>query len=172
MRAVAILVTFVLVMAATANVSPSSAIDTVTGNARVVYANLIQVAGVNLRLFAIEALAPDQTCDNGLVVYPCGQVATSRLAHALINQTVVCELRAPDGAETLRIAVCHVGDIDIGDWMVRSGFALAERANHSVYAAAEAEARSRGTGIWRGPFVLPWDWRAGLREPATPDRKP
>lgn len=144
--------------------------DEITGTARVIHADVLQVNGVTLRLYAIDVLAPEQTCDNGLVVYPCGQVAAGRLADALGRRTVVCALRAGASGqhpEAPRLAVCRVGQVDIADWLVRTGFAFADRDHPQVYAAAESVARSQATGVWRGPFVLPWDWRAGHREPAV-----
>ena len=51
-------------------------------------------------------------------------------------------------------------------------FAFAAAERHAVYADAEDEARGLDTGIWRGPFVLSWDWRAGLREPSGRDTVP
>lgn len=150
--------------------------DTVSGSARVLHTNLIAIEGVALRLFAIDVLSREQTCDNGLVVYPCGQVAAGRLANALVNRTVRCEVHGDQAAESAEnappAAVCHVGDVDIGEWLVRTGFAFAEPAQRAVYATAEDEARGLDTGIWRGPFVLPWDWRAGSREPSGRDYVP
>jgi len=169
MRGNAITVWFVaVVMTVTAfSARPADAMDEITGTARVLHTNMILVEGVTLRLFAIDVLSPEQTCDNGLVVYPCGQVAAGRLADALGRRTVVCDPRAvhdTGAAETPRLAVCRVGDVDIAEWLVRTGFAFAHRAHPEVYAAAESEARALTTGIWRGPFVLPWDWRAGRRD--------
>lgn len=171
MRGIAITVWFAAAVTAVA-VSPirqASAIDEITGTARVLHTDMIVVEGVRLRLFAIDVLALEQTCDNGLVVYPCGQVAAGRLANALVNQKVVCVPRAREdgGAGAPRPATCRVDGVDIAEWLVRTGFAFADRAHPEVYAAAESEARSQTTGIWRGPFVLPWDWRAGKRDPAV-----
>lgn len=172
MRGKAITIWFVLAALAIA-ASPARhaiAIDEITGTARVLHTDMIEVEGVTLRLFAIDVLAFEQTCDNGLIVYPCGQVAAGRLANALVNQTVVCAQPAgqqgvADG-EAPQLAICRVRGVDIADWLVRTGFAFADRAHPEVYAEAETVARSSTTGIWRGPFVLPWDWRAGHREPA------
>jgi endonuclease YncB( thermonuclease family) len=169
---------FAVILGLSAWAPTGAAMETISGTARVLHANLIYIEGVHLRLFAIDVLAPEQTCDNGLVEYPCGQVAAGRLAHALGNQTVVCEVQAeeePDQDSDVgppQAAVCHVGEVDIAEWLVRTGFAFAERARRDVYAAAEDEAHGMATGIWRGPFVLPWDWRAGLRDPNGPDYAP
>lgn len=171
MRGMAITLWFAAVVVTVAGVSPRPAVagDEITGTARVIHTNMILVEGVTVRLYAIDVLEREQTCDNGLVVYPCGQVAAGRLANALVNQTVVCALLAGPGtpdANAPKLAVCKVGGVDIADWLVRTGFAFADRAHPEVYGEVEALARSQTTGIWRGPFVLPWDWRAGHREPA------
>jgi len=171
MRGIAITVCFAALIGM-GSVFPAGqvrAMDEIVGTARVLHTDMILVEGVTLRLFAIDVLSPEQSCDNGLVVYPCGQVAAGRLADALGTRIVVCDTRAlrdAAEAETPRLAVCHVGEVDIADWLVRTGFAFAHRAHPDVYAEAESEARAQTTGIWRGPFVLPWDWRAGQREPA------
>ena len=143
-----------------------SASEPITGKAFVTRANVLVIEGRAVRLFAIEALEPEQTCDNTLVVYPCGQVAMAKLAHAIVRQTVVCtpvEEVHQDGPEAPVVSVCHVGDTDLGFWMVRIGFALADRDHPQIYGEAEAKAREVRNGIWHGPFVLPWDWRAGMR---------
>jgi len=143
-----------------------SAAEAISGNALPARANLLMIAGQVVRLFAIEVLHPEQTCDNTLVVYPCGQVALARLAHAIVRQTVVCVPVAEahqDGPDDPIVSVCHVGDIDLGYWLVRTGFALADRRHPDVYGDAEAKAREVGNGIWHGPFVMPWDWAAGVR---------
>jgi endonuclease YncB( thermonuclease family) len=143
-----------------------SASETISGKAFVTRANVLMIEGRAVRLFAIEVLEPEQTCDNTLVVYPCGQVAMAKLAHAIVYQTVECapvEEKHQDGPDDPVVSVCHVGDTDIGYWMVRIGFALADRNHPDVYGEAQAKAREVGNGIWAGPFVLPWDWRAGVR---------
>jgi endonuclease YncB( thermonuclease family) len=46
---------------------------------------------------------------------------------------------------------------DIGEAMVRAGFAL--NFKDGRYLAAEAEARAHRRGMWRGSFERPEDWR-------------
>jgi len=45
--------------------------------------------------------------------------------------------------------------------MVRRGFAWAFVKYSSAYVAEEAEARTRGVGIWQAPTTTAWDHRAG-----------
>ena len=48
---------------------------------------------------------------------------------------------------------------DIAAKMVRQGWALAYRRYSTDYVNDEKAARVARKGIWRGEFMLPWDWR-------------
>ena len=61
------------------------------------------------------------------------------------------------------ISACFVGPYDLGERMVRNGWALAYRRYSRDYVDEEAEARQARAGIWRGEFVPPWEWRKGKR---------
>jgi hypothetical protein len=61
------------------------------------------------------------------------------------------------------IAVCYVGSTDLNAWLVRNGWALADRRYSRDYVPEERRAEADGAGIWRGEFVPPWDWRRGAR---------
>jgi hypothetical protein len=66
----------------------------------------------------------------------------------------------PDGPNLW--AECAVGGKDIGEAMVQSGFALANRAQSDKYVAAEGEAKAAKLQIWKSAFVAPWVYRADL----------
>ena len=55
------------------------------------------------------------------------------------------------------------GPRSLNAWLVAEGWALAYRRYSSAYVSQELSARSERRGIWRGRFVAPWDWRAGVR---------
>jgi hypothetical protein len=61
------------------------------------------------------------------------------------------------------VAVCSVGDIDLGAWLVKRGYALAYRRFSLDYVDEEDAARKSKAGIWAGEFVPPWEWRRGKR---------
>ncbi len=46
-----------------------------------------------------------------------------------------------------------------------TGWALALRSVSERYVTFEERARAARRGLWKGPFVTPWDWRAGVRLP-------
>jgi endonuclease YncB( thermonuclease family) len=53
--------------------------------------------------------------------------------------------------------------VNLNEWLVSSGWALAYREYSRAYVGAEAEAKGGGRGMWAGDFVPPWDWRRGSR---------
>lgn len=74
------------------------------------------------------------------------------------RRTVTCDERDVDRYG--RIAGrCLLGGLDINEWLVAQGFALAYRRYSQDYVAAEDEARSAGRGMWVGTFEPPWEWR-------------
>ncbi len=92
----------------------------------------------------------DRTCTSaGGGAWPCGRQALTSLRAFLRGRAIRCE--APDGfgtAEEDLTSACTVGaGEDIGDWLVRNGWA--EAAPDGPYAEAEARAREARTGMWR-----------------------
>jgi hypothetical protein len=69
-------------------------------------------------------------------------------------------------------AVCYDLDgFDIGRNMVHTGWALAYRQFSTDYVGTEDKAREAKRGLWKGEFVLPWEWRQGKRlaQPKSPN---
>jgi endonuclease YncB( thermonuclease family) len=59
------------------------------------------------------------------------------------------------------VAVCTVGEQDIGERIVRAGFAFDwPRYSKRKYTGAQKEAERAGRGVWAGSYVVPWDYRA------------
>ena len=51
---------------------------------------------------------------------------------------------------------CLVGGLDINEWLVTQGWALAYRRYSRDYVGAEEAARAAGRGMWAGEFEPPW----------------
>ena len=62
------------------------------------------------------------------------------------------------------IARCFISDVDIGRWMVESGWAIAYRKYSREYVSAEEHAQREKLGIWAGRFINPDEWRARRKE--------
>lgn len=84
-------------------------------------------------------------------LYPAGQEAAEFLRRLIGDQPVLCFDR-----------IAYVGDKNIIHELVINGWAM---HHHSSTAPAEVIARESKRGLWRGRFVEPIDWRAGVRLP-------
>jgi endonuclease YncB( thermonuclease family) len=74
------------------------------------------------------------------------------------RRTVSCDERDVDRYGRI-VGRCLVGDLDINEWLVAQGLALAYRRYSLDYVAAEDQAREAGLGMWAGKFEPPWEWR-------------
>jgi endonuclease YncB( thermonuclease family) len=137
-----------------------SALAAIAGPPRVVDGNTLDIGAQRVRLFGIDAPALDQLCQHGGQDYQCGRVARAALWNLVGGLEVSGE---PAGASTARngvmVATCRAGGIDLNEAMVRSGWALADRAGTDRYAALEAQAKQARRGLWRGKFEPPGQWR-------------
>jgi len=105
--------------------APSIALADVTGPARIVDGDTIEIAGERIRLHGIDAPEAKQTCaNNNGKKWRCGQDATFALANMIGNHWITCKGDTRDRYKRL-IAVCYVGQSDINETMVADGWALA-----------------------------------------------
>ncbi len=139
----------------------------VSGQARVVDGDTLEIGGTRIRLFGIDAPERLQGCQAGGELWLCGGLAKLRLQDRLSGHTVVCEERDRDRHGRI-VAVCRAGGEDLNAWMVSEGWALAYRKYSEAYVDEEARAQAARVGVWRGEFVPPWDWRQGKRLPPAP----
>lgn len=134
-----------------------------TGRARVIDATTLELAdGTRIDLGLITP-APDQMALNGDKLYPCGREAAEFLGKLIGDRPVICF--SPAGREDYTWWKVYVGEVNLERAMVINGWALAD---HSTLHADEIIARENKRGLWRGQFILPGDWRAGLRLPGEP----
>src|SRR5690606_25158248 len=101
----------------------------------------------------------------------CGGRASIVLDDLIARRPVGC-----DPVDTDRygrtVAVCYVGDVDVGAALVRAGWAFAYRDYATAYVPDEEAASRARAGMWSGTFQYPWDFRrevrAGRAAKATP----
>ena len=133
--------------------------EILSGPVRVFDADSLEVNGRSVRLFGIDAVEKNQTCqDRRGREWPCGRHATEKLAAALDGQTVRCLVQDTDRYGRA-VSVCEAGGKDINHWVVRNGWAVAYTRYSRDYEGAEAEARAEKAGIFAGSFIQPEDWR-------------
>ena len=139
---------------------------TVSGPARVVVDDTLEVRGTRVRLNGIDAPESKQRCRSAERTWPCGQEATRALARRIGSRTVACEERDQDRYGRI-VALCRVGGEDVNTWMAAEGWAFAYRKYSTQYVAEETVAKVAKRGIRRGDVVAPWEWRKGKRLAGT-----
>ncbi len=139
---------------------PAAAAD-LSGSAKIIDGDTIEIGGVRIDLYGIDAPEPAQTCEKGGKRYRCGEVATEALRKQ-ITGPVRCT--KADGGTSDRIAAkCTMGYLNLNAWMVTNGYAVADVKNARDYVAKEAKARRALRGVWHGRFEYPWIWRKANR---------
>ena len=140
----------------------ASAADPITGPASVIDGDTIEIQGQRISLYAIDAPEGAQTCAVGGKEVRCGEQATAALAARIGRQPVTCKPKGTDQQGDM-LAICSAGGDDLNGCMVSQGLALAFRQSANKYVRREKKAAKAKVGLWRGYFVLPWDWRRGKR---------
>ena len=67
------------------------------------------------------------------------------------------------------VATCSIGDVDLGEWLVRNGLAIDwPQYSRGRYDAVQREAEHAGRGMWAGSYVEPWLFRVCIRRGGKP----
>lgn len=152
--------------------SNGAASQEIAGRASVVDGDTLIVEGQpkRVRLFGIDAPKSAQPCtDAAGARYLCGSRAAAYLAELIgRNGRVSCVELDRDRYGRV-VASCSINGRDLGDAIVRSGWAIDYvRYSRGRYEAAEEEARDAGRGLWAGDFEAPWEWRTKDRSAGRP----
>ena len=115
--------------------------------------------GKRIRLFGIDAPELRQTCEVKGRVTPCGIISKEALIGFSAGSVVKCKSKDRDRYGRV-VGQCFVKDLDLSAAMVRAGLAVAYRKYSYTYVREERIARTLKAGIWKGTFVMPWDWRS------------
>ena len=135
----------------------------VEGRAKVIDGDTIKIGKSRIRLHGIDAPESKQRCkDKKSNYWLCGQASTKALKKKINNRVVECFSNKKDRYKR-HIAICSVDGMNLNQWLVLSGWAIAYRKYSKDYLEAETAAKSIETGIWAGEFILPWEWRRGKR---------
>jgi len=137
--------------------------DTVIGVARVIDGDTLWVSGTKVRLYNIDAPELAQECRNADgSSYLCGQLSKHALSLLTSGRDVQCVGGSRD-KEGLWSGTCFVDSMNINKEMVARGWAVVYRLKKydEDYLRTARIAKKSGRGMWRGDFVMPWDWRNG-----------
>ena len=118
----------------------------ISGIAEVRSGNEISLNGTVVRLFGLEAPAPDQRCELSEGEYRCGIIAWAELVRLADGRDLSCDIESRTSKGQL-VATCYLGERDLNESLVRSGWAEA-RADVERYQVDQVEARRARRGLW------------------------
>jgi endonuclease YncB( thermonuclease family) len=131
----------------------------VSGNPLVLDGDTIDIRGVRVRLYGIDAPERDQSCKRADgSTYACGQFARDALVAAIADGPVTCVRRDVDPYGRM-VGLCKGPGGDLGETLVAEGAAMAYRHFSRDYIDEEDRARAAHVGLWQGQFEAPWDYR-------------
>jgi len=135
--------------------------------------NSLTLGNTRYRLHGIDAPELDQVCldENGRM-WPCGVQARERLKESIGGRRIHCDDKGPDPGLPYRrrIGECRVPGVEttLHQWLVREGWALNfEPSAKGLFKADEEQARASLSGLWRGCFSTPEDFRRGNKGTAN-----
>ncbi len=131
---------------------------TINGKPRIIDGDTIHIKSKKIRLHGIDAPETKQTCKINDEVWFCGKQSTKELKNLINKQEVKCITNDVDIYNRF-VAICYVNEININQWMVKSGWAIAYRYYSTDYIIEEKYARDNELGIWKSEFLKPYAYR-------------
>ncbi len=131
---------------------------------RVIDGDSLIVNGREVRLHGIDAVELHQTCrEPDGREWPCGRLARAHLRKLVHDRSLTCRTIDEDRYGRIVARCIAENGMDIGERMVRDGWAVAHVRHSPVYVMAERDAHDARRGIWAGRFMPPEEWRARRR---------
>ncbi len=138
-------------------------VEIVTGEARVIDADILIVAGKRIILWGLNAPERSQVCNLDSNEWGCYHVAKRTLEALAGRGEIQCTLVGEPDPFGRRHGVCTFGAEDLNAQMVRKGMALAFSEQTADYGPQQLKAITEGVGPWQpgAKFEEPWVWRRG-----------
>ncbi|MET3250436.1 endonuclease YncB(thermonuclease family) [Bradyrhizobium japonicum] len=141
-----------------------------TATATVRDANSIQLGDVTYRLDGVDAPELDQVCiDDHADPWTCGIEARDQLGKLIGKRAVRCDDVGPEksfGKRHRAICTAEGDKASLNEQLVKLGFAIAREPIKANVKPAAAEAKTASSGIWKGCFVAPQEFRTGKKDGA------
>lgn len=141
---------------------PARAQD-IVGDAVALYGDAIIIGSTRVPLYGIDAPDADQdrNCTLQQRLFGCYSNAKRALEILVDQGPATCTPSGETNYLRQPYSVCTVAGVDLGQEMVRQGWALAFRPQTDVYAADEDAAREARLGLWQEGirFAIPWEYR-------------
>lgn len=138
---------------------------------QVLDAGTLKTEDLTVRIAHVDALAANETCQSRLGgTWPCGARARTSLRGLVRMFTITCEKTTELDTDQVA-AVCTRRKINIGEWLVRQGWADPAEGAPDQYLALADEARKAKKGKWQAEWLkeLPETGLDLTEEPTDPD---
>lgn len=136
----------------------ASADGNIRGRARVIDGDSLEIGGVQIRLYGVDAFEGRQMCGD----FACGRAATQAVRDQVRGREVDCQPIDTDRYDRT-IAQCVAGGQDLASLLARRGLAVAYRRYSLAYVEDEDHARRTRAGAWATGFTPPEDHRMSER---------
>ena len=130
----------------------------IEGKAKIVDGDTIHIGKNKIRLHGIDAPEIYQTCTIDNKIWNCGTESSIALESFILGKDVYCEIIGVDQYKRF-IGICFANKININQYMVQNGWAIAYRYYSSDYINDEKIAKNNKVGIWQGKFQEPYLFR-------------
>lgn len=129
-------------------------------SAQIVDGDTLKLNGTTYRISGIVAPEYGQKCrESGSGTWPCGKEAVAKLEALATAGPVTCK-PLEDDLFGRKVADCFAGNVNLGQVMVRTGYAWAFVLYSDAYVSEAELARSKSIGIWQGDTQPAWEYRA------------
>jgi endonuclease YncB( thermonuclease family) len=137
--------------------------EIIKGEARVIDADILIVAGRRVILWGLDAPERAQTCNLDGKEWSCYDAAKRTLEALAGRGSIECTLTGDPDPFGRRYGVCTFGAEDLNAEMIQQGMALAFSEQTPDYEPQQLEAITAGVGLWQpgALFEEPWAWRRG-----------
>jgi len=133
----------------------------ITGRVKVIDARTLEFEdGKHIELWYV-APRLNQMAMDGEQLYPAGKEAAEFLRKCIGDRPVTCLHQTQRNQYAV---TAYTGDISLNELMVVNGWAFSQK----MPLPSEFAARENRRGLWRGRFIDPTDWEAGVRLPGEP----
>ena len=149
-----LIITFLLIFFSFA----SFAEDIIKGQAKIIDGDTIHIGKYKIRLHGIDAPEIKQTCTINKIIWECGFKSFQALENVVSEEEVRCEIVDIDLYKRF-VAKCFVKNINLNQYMVQNGWAVAYRYYSDDFIKNEEIAKKNKAGIWQGKFLAPYLFR-------------
>ena len=149
---------FILILTSLVFITNFANSKTILGKAKIIDGDTIHIKSNKIRLHGIDAPETKQTCKIDNQDWYCGKQSTKELKNLIKNQKVECNVNDVDRYNRY-VAICYVNEININQWMVKNGWAIAYRYYSKDYIVEEKYANDNKLGIRKSEFIEPYAYR-------------